>query len=157
MATWNYEGFRANGRPIKGSIEAETQEDANQMLREQGVFTREVTQGEVKLIYNHPPDPRPKAPEAAKEAPKAEAETPEPVDNYDQWRELLCKNLLAVEAAKKELKQYGSMMKGSGKTKKEQEASRKKKVEVFEKQIDEACTMALAMAIHDSVKTLKDV
>lgn len=157
MPTFNYEGFRANGRPIKGSIEAETQADANQMLREQGVFTREVTQGEVKLIYNHPPDPRPKAAETTTEAPKAEAETPEPVDNYDQWRELLCKNLLAVEAAKKELKQYGSMMKGSGKTKKEQEASRKKKVELFEKQIDEACTMALAMAIHDSVKMLKDV
>lgn len=153
MPTFNYEGFRANGRPIKGSIEAETQADANQMLREQGVFTREVTQGEVKLIYNHPPEQRAKT-EQSQEAPKSEAETPEPVD---QWRELLCKNLLAVEAAKKELKQYGSMINGSGKTKKEQEASRKRKVKIFDKQIDEACTMALAMAIHESVKMIKDV
>ena len=52
---------------------------------------------------------------------------------------------------------YGQMLKGSGKTKKEQEASRKKKIEKFEKQIDDACIMALAMAIHDSVKLLKDV
>lgn len=162
MPTWNYEGHRANGRPIKGSIEAANQEDANQMLRESGIFAREVTQGELKLIFNHPPDPRPKAPEAAPEAPKAspevaEPENPEPADNYDQWRNILSKNLLAVEAARKELKKYGEMIKGGGKNKKAQESNRKEKVERFEKGIDDACNMALAMAIHDSVKMLKDI
>jgi len=169
--TFNYEGHTASGKPITGSIEADSQEQANEMLRQSGVFTREVTEDKINLVYRHPPKPRPQPkpkpkPEAVipvdeakakEELDKVKAEAREKVskkcmeeDPYKGWKDFLANALLHTEAAKKELKGFSSYIKGAGKTKKAKDASREKKVAEFEARIDRAGDIALGMAISEA-------
>jgi len=84
MPLFNYEGHLKNGRPVASQIEAETEEEANEMLRQAGVHVREVSMEAVKLVYDHPPKPRP--------VPQEKKAEPEPspfidVDNDPKVKE----------------------------------------------------------------------
>jgi hypothetical protein len=52
---FDYEGFTADGKPTKGSIEAATKEEATEKLRhEEGIFAQNITpEGELDTVLDH--------------------------------------------------------------------------------------------------------
>jgi len=162
MPSFKYEGHLASGKAVSGSIEAANKEDAGQMLRQSGVFAREVSEGEVNLIYDHAPKPRgdikvydPEAvidtPQKYDEARSKATKKPDEPKKEVSPKDDLTANFVRIMEVQKALKELTTLVRGSGKTKKDKESDRRRKVEKINDQIDQACTYALGLVIKEHI------
>jgi len=68
MTTFNYEGHDKLGQPVTGSVDAESEARAAQVIRqERGHYAREISLGEVRTMYERPAIGAPVAKEEPKE------------------------------------------------------------------------------------------